>query len=68
MIDRWAFECYQSRAYTDDWDDDYRYRCPMCNNTFEYVSALLRHTESPACDAAEGKCLAKRVSEYEASE
>lgn len=74
MIDQWVFECYQHRAYTNDWDDEYRYRCPVCDNHFEYISALLRHAESPACEAGQEFCLKKmkayverKVSEYEES-
>ncbi|KEF57345.1 uncharacterized protein A1O9_05262, partial [Exophiala aquamarina CBS 119918] len=49
-IDQWAFGCYQSRYYTNEWDDEYKYKCPTCGNEFEFVSGLFQHIESPSCD------------------
>ena len=59
MINEWAFECFQHKHYTNDWDDDYLYRCPTCDNNFKYVSALLRHAESRACSSNNQQSLGK---------
>jgi hypothetical protein len=50
-VDKWAFECYQSHHYTNGWDDDYKYRCPGCDENFTKVSGLFQHIETPACDS-----------------
>ena len=47
-IDDWAF--HYSRAYTNNWNDYYRYQCPTCRENFRFVSALLQHVESRACE------------------
>ena len=46
-----AFECHLSYAYTNDDDYDYDYKCPNCDMDFTYISGLLQHAESDACDA-----------------
>ena len=46
-IDDWAFD--GSRAYTNNWTDYYRYQCPTCAEDFRFVSGLLQHIESLAC-------------------
>ncbi|KAL7940731.1 hypothetical protein V8C42DRAFT_336616 [Trichoderma barbatum] len=58
-INRWAFECYQHRYHTHNWGDEYQYRCPRNHDNFKYVSALLRHTESPTCGASQERCIQK---------
>ena len=49
-LDRLAYKCYQSRDYTNGWNDYYRYRCPHCDFTFRFVSGLFQHVESEACN------------------
>lgn len=60
-VDRWAFQCYQHRYFTNDWQDQLRYRCPGCESDFPYVSSLLQHTESPACAAHNANPVKKLV-------
>lgn len=50
-IDKWAFKCHESHLYTNGWEDEYKYRCPKCDENFIKVSALLQHTETLACAA-----------------
>jgi hypothetical protein len=58
-IDGWAFKCYQSHLYTNGWDDEYKYRCPECDENFTKVSGLLQHIETPACVAGYDDSLEK---------
>lgn len=39
---------HQSRLYTNDWEDDYKYRCPDCDKNLPKVGGLLQHTETLA--------------------
>jgi len=50
-IDDWAFECPRSRDYTNEEDDETKYRCPDpdCQQSFRFVSGLLQHAETDAC-------------------
>ncbi|KAH8686745.1 hypothetical protein BGZ61DRAFT_453566 [Ilyonectria robusta] len=45
-----AFDCYQSGHYTCDDDRDFDFSCPTCDVPFLFMSALLQHAESEACD------------------
>ena len=47
-VDECAFD--SCRAYTNNWHDYYQYQCPTCGEDFRYVSALLQHIESQACE------------------
>ena len=45
-----AFECYQSAKYTTDDDANLDFQCPTCGVEFAFISGLLQHAESDACD------------------
>lgn len=45
-----AFDCYQSGHYTCDDNPDFDFSCPTCDVPFLFMSALLQHAESEACD------------------
>ena len=45
-----ALECYQSQWYTREDNPDFDFECPTCDTPFRYMSALLQHSESGACD------------------
>lgn len=49
FIDEVALGCYQSRMYTSD-STDFGFQCPTCSTPFSYMSALLQHAESDACE------------------
>lgn len=51
-IDGWALECYTCDEYINDWDDEFRFRCPTCQYSLPKVSSLFQHTETQACDAS----------------
>lgn len=44
-----ALDCQQSHTYTSD-NPDYDFQCPTCKTPFSYMSALLQHAESNACE------------------
>ena len=61
FLNRMARICYQWRKYVVPEHADYlsdggeayvpfAFRCPGCGVTFRYISALLQHVESDACD------------------
>ena len=56
-----AFDCYQAQKYTCDDDPDFDFKCPTCETSFAFMSAVLQHVESDCCDEtlAQGKPLAK---------
>lgn len=60
-----AFKCYQSHLYTSAWDDEYKYRCPECDENFTKVSGLLRFSETPACTAGYDGSLEKLPGDIE---
>ncbi len=47
VIDYWGFKFGD---YTNDWTDYYKFCCPSCDNEFRFVSGLLQHIASQACD------------------
>ncbi|ERF77060.1 hypothetical protein EPUS_06278 [Endocarpon pusillum Z07020] len=49
-LDSIAYRCYQSRYYTNGWNEYYQYKCPDCQTKFRYISALFQHAESDACN------------------
>lgn len=49
-VDDVAFDCYQSGKYTCDEDSEYDFQCPTCSTPFTYMSGLLQHAESTACN------------------
>jgi hypothetical protein len=53
-VDDIARDCYQSRHYTSD-DPVYDFCCPGCECPFSYMSGVLQHAESDACDVNLGK-------------
>ncbi|KAH0829781.1 hypothetical protein AYO21_06737 [Fonsecaea monophora] len=58
-IDKWAFSCHRSNLYTNGWYDEFRYRCPSCDDSFPKVSGLLQHVETAACGAGYNGILEK---------
>lgn len=49
-INTWVFDDFGCRQYTNQWTDYYQFCCPTCSNTFRYISGLMQHIESNACD------------------
>ncbi|KAH7308488.1 hypothetical protein B0I35DRAFT_442053 [Stachybotrys elegans] len=45
-----AFECYQASKYTTGDGSDYDFECPTCETPFAFISGLLQHVESDACE------------------
>lgn len=45
-----ALDCYQSRHYTNDDDDEFDFKCPTCDTPFLYMSGVLQHSESDFCN------------------
>jgi hypothetical protein len=61
-IEKLAYQCYQARKYTTDFNDPYPYECPNCDTIFRFPSALFQHVETtPACQdyLEQPECLAK---------
>ena len=44
----------QFRPLYPSGDDYYLFKCPSCNTGFRFVSAVLQHLESEACDGSLG--------------
>lgn len=55
-IDNWTLQYSQLNRYIDPQAAN-RYECPRCENQFSYLSGLLQHLESDACDGSIGKSL-----------
>ncbi len=49
-LDRFAYLCYQSRAYTNGWSEHKKYKCPECQKKLRLLSGLFQHVESDACN------------------
>lgn len=49
-LDRFAYLCYQWKAYTNGWNEYYKYKCPDCQTVFRHLSGLFQHVESDACN------------------
>ena len=48
-IDEWAFPGRDSYAYTNQWKNYYKYRCPTCDDSFRVIIALIQHIEEQVC-------------------
>ncbi|ETN42878.1 uncharacterized protein HMPREF1541_02036 [Cyphellophora europaea CBS 101466] len=46
----WALGCIYADMFTTNGGGSWSFECPGCNATFRYVSGLLQHIESDACD------------------
>ena len=53
-VDELAHECKHSYHYVSD-DQNYDFECPDCRSEFSWMSGLLQHAESDACDEGFGK-------------
>jgi hypothetical protein len=61
-LDQIALECYQSRKYLTNLEDEYPYFCPGCQVEFTTLSGLFQHAETvPLCEryTVFPECLAK---------
>lgn len=47
-VDEIAFSCHKADMYRSD-NPGYDYQCPTCDESFAYMSGLLQHAESNAC-------------------
>jgi predicted RNA-binding Zn-ribbon protein involved in translation (DUF1610 family) len=54
LVDHLARQCYQSGRYISD-EEDYDFKCPECKTVFLWMSGLLQHAESNACEVGIGK-------------
>lgn len=54
VVDQLAHQCYQSDSYVSD-EEEYDFRCPECETVFLWMSGLLQHAESNACEVGLGK-------------
>ncbi|KAL2432178.1 hypothetical protein ABEF95_003249 [Exophiala dermatitidis] len=53
-IDNAVFDDAHCAEYVNDWMDEYRFRCPNCEKDFRFVSGLLQHVDSRACNPPVG--------------
>ena len=49
-----AFACYQSDRYVSK-NPDFDFQCPTCDTLFSFMSGLLQHAESDACEEHLGR-------------
>lgn len=49
-----AFDCHQSDRCVSN-DSDFDFRCPTCDTLFSFMSGLLQHAESDACEEHLGR-------------
>ncbi|CAG9951336.1 unnamed protein product [Clonostachys rosea f. rosea IK726] len=54
IVDDLAHQCYQSGHYLSN-DGEYDFSCPDCETLFVWMSGLLQHAESNACEVSLSK-------------